>query len=54
MIILTKETHTVHVDSRDEAQKLVDDGFEVIKNKFGGPRIVKSAPKKKMKKIFKK
>jgi hypothetical protein len=54
MIILNKENHTKHVSSREEAQKLVDEGYEVIKNKIGGPKIVKSEPKKKMKKIFKK
>ena len=54
MIILNKDNHTVHVDSREKAQALVNDGYEVTKNKFGGPKIVKSEPKKKMKKIFKK
>ena len=53
MIILKKETHYCHVDSREKAQKLVNDGFEVLKNKLGGPRIVKQevkkpAPKKQM------
>jgi|TARA_R100000084_G_scaffold97637_2_gene51598 hypothetical protein len=55
MIILRKDNHTVHVATREEAQKLVNDGFEVMKNKLGGPKIVKSEPKKKkMKKMFKK
>tara|TARA_R100001463_G_scaffold66729_1_gene120343 strand:- start:1536 stop:1700 length:165 start_codon:yes stop_codon:yes gene_type:complete len=54
MIILNKENHTKHVSTREEAQKLVDEGYHVIKNKFGGPKIVKSEPKKKLKKIFKK
>jgi hypothetical protein len=54
MIILNKENHTKHVSSREEAQKLVDEGYQILKNKLGGPKIVKSEPKKKMKKIFKK
>jgi len=54
MIILNKENHTKHVSTREEAQKLVDEGYQVLKNKLGGPKIVKSEPKKKLKKIFKK
>tara|TARA_Y100000004_G_scaffold116833_1_gene131357 strand:+ start:972 stop:1133 length:162 start_codon:yes stop_codon:yes gene_type:complete len=53
MIILNKDNHTKHVNSREEAQKLVNEGYQVIKNKLGGPKIVKSEAKKK-KKIFKK
>jgi|TARA_R100000458_G_C8096128_1_gene124773 hypothetical protein len=53
MIILNKDNHTKHVSSREEAQKLVNEGYQVIKNKLGGPKIVKSEAKKK-KKIFKK
>ena len=34
MIILKKETHYCHVDSREKAQKLVNDGYEVIKNRL--------------------
>ena len=53
MIILNKDNHTVHDDSREKAQELVNDGYVVMKNKFGGPKIVKSEAKKK-KKMFKK
>lgn len=52
MIVLKKDNHYCHCASRAEAQKLVNDGYEVTKNKFGGPKIVKevkkAAPKKKM------
>ena len=50
MIVLKKDNHYCHVDSREKAQAKVNDGYEVIKNKFGGPKIVKQAaePKKKM------
>jgi len=47
MIVLKKENHYCNTLSRDEAQKLVNEGYEVIKNKFGGPKIVKQKPKKK-------
>ncbi len=51
MIVLKKDNHYCHCASRAEAQKLVNDGYEVTKNKFGGPKIVKevkkAAPKKK-------
>ena len=53
MIILRKNKHTMHVSSRKEAQEYVNDGYEVVSNKLGGPKIVKSEAKKK-KKIFKK
>jgi hypothetical protein len=53
MIILRKDNHTVHVDSREKAQALVNDGYEVTKNKLGGPKIVKSEAKKKKKKMSK-
>lgn len=49
MIVLKKDNHYCHSHSRAEAQKLVNDGYEVVKNSFGGPKIVKQAePKKKM------
>ena len=50
MIVLKKGNHYEHTDSREVAQAKVNDGFEVIKNSFGGPRIVKqqAEPKKKM------
>ena len=49
MIVLKKGNHYEHTDSREIAQAKVNDGFEVIKTSFGGPRIVKKAePKKKM------
>ena len=49
MIVLKKENHYCHSNSREEAQKLVNDGYEVVKNSFGGDKIVKQAePKKKM------
>mgnify|MGYP006883093878 FL=1 len=56
MIILKKETHYCHVDSREKAQKLVNDGYEVIKNRLGLPKIVKQEVKKPepKKKMFKK
>lgn len=51
MIILKKENHYRTSQSLEEAQKLVNDGYEVLKNSFGG-KIVKqepkAAPKKKM------
>lgn len=43
----------MHVKSRKKAQEYVNDGYTVVSNKLGGPRIVKSEAKKK-KKIFKK
>tara|TARA_R100000234_G_scaffold15384_2_gene8403 strand:- start:2265 stop:2444 length:180 start_codon:yes stop_codon:yes gene_type:complete len=53
MIVLKKDNHYCHVNSREEAQTLVNDGFEVLQNKFGGDKIVKqeakkAEPKKKM------
>ena len=61
MIILKKEKHYCHVDSREKAQKLVNDGYEVIKNRLGLPKIVKQEvksakikPKTKKKPIKKK
>ena len=59
MIVLRKENHYRHCHSREEAQKLVNDGYEVQKNKLGGPKIVKqivkkAAPKKKKMLIKKK
>jgi hypothetical protein len=46
MIILKKENHYEHTDSRERAQELVNDGFEVLKDKSGGPKIVKQEAKK--------
>jgi|MDSZ01.1.fsa_nt_gb hypothetical protein len=50
MIILKKDNHYEHTADREKAQQLVNDGFEVLKDKSGGPKIVKqaAAPKKKM------
>ena len=48
MIVLKKGNHYEHTDSREIAQAKVNDGFEVIKNSYGGPKIVKQEPKKKM------
>lgn len=53
MIILKKENHYCHSHSLEEAQKLVNEGYEVLKNSFGGDKIVKqeekkAEPKKKM------
>ena len=50
MIVLKKGNHYEHTDSREVAQAKVNDGFEVVKNSHGGPKIVKqqAAPKKKM------
>lgn len=45
MIVLKKDNHYEHTDSREIAQAKVNDGFEVIKNSFGGPKIVKQAAK---------
>ena len=55
MIILKKDNHYEHTNSRAKAQEMVNDGFEVIKNGFGGAKLVKqeakkAEPKKKMKK----
>tara|TARA_R100001594_G_scaffold55516_1_gene89141 strand:+ start:892 stop:1062 length:171 start_codon:yes stop_codon:yes gene_type:complete len=55
MIILRKANHYEHTQSREKAQELVNDGFTVIKNSFGGEKIVKQSaktaePKKKGKK----
>ena len=53
MIVLKKGNHYEHTDSREKAQEMVNNGFEIIKNSFGLPRIVKqeakkAEPKKKM------
>ena len=45
MIILKKGNHYEHTDSRQVAQEKVNNGFEVIKNSFGGPRNVKEETK---------
>jgi|TARA_R100001530_G_C4286403_1_gene146918 hypothetical protein len=56
MIVLRKENHYMHTDSREVAQEKVNDGYEVIKDKFGGPKIVKQEAKKAKpkKKLFSK
>ena len=52
MIVLKKENHYCHSNSREEAQELVNDGYEVLKNSFGGKIVKQEAkkaePKKKM------
>jgi len=50
MIILEKDNNKRIAMSREEAQKHVDKGYKVIKNKLGGDKIVASKPKKKKKK----
>ena len=46
MIVLKKENHYCHSNSREEAQRLLNDGYEVVKNSFGGEKIVKQEAKK--------
>ena len=41
MIVLKKGNHYEHTDSREKAQEMVNNGFEIIKNSFGLPKIVK-------------
>ena len=53
MIVLRKGNHYEQTDSKEVAQKKVIDGFVVIKNSLGGPKIVKQEPKPK-KKLFSK
>ena len=53
MIVLKKENHYCNTATREEAQRLVNEGYEVIKNKLGGPKIVKQQPKKKATKMKK-
>jgi|10_taG_2_1085330.scaffolds.fasta_scaffold02644_12 hypothetical protein len=52
MIVLKKDNHYMHTESLEVAQEKVNDGYEVLKNKFPGVKIVKqepkAAPKKKM------
>ena len=53
MIVLKKGNHYEHTDSREKAQEMVNSGFEIVKNSFGLPKIVKqevkkAEPKKKM------
>ena len=52
MIVLKKDNHYMHTVSIEVAQEKVNDGYEVLKNKFPGVKIVKqepkAAPKKKM------
>ena len=56
MIVLRKGNHYEHTESREVAQAKVNDGFEVVKNSYGGPKIVKEEVKKATpkKKLFKK
>ena len=57
MIVLRKGNHYEHTDSREKAQEKVNDGFAVVKNSFGGPKIVKQEAKKEeepKKKLFSK
>ena len=49
MIILEKDNNKRIAMSREEAQKHVDNGYKVIKNKLGGDKITASKPKKKKK-----
>jgi len=46
MIILKKDNHYEHTNSVEKAQEMVNSGFEVIKNSFGGDKIVKNNAKK--------
>ena len=46
MIVRKKENHYCQSHWREEAQKLVNDGYEVVKNSFGGDKIVKQEAKK--------
>ena len=50
MIILEKDNNKRIAMSREEAQKHVDNGYKVIKNKLGGDKITASKPKKIKKK----
>ena len=56
MIVLKKGNHYEHTESREVAQAKVNDGFELVKNSYGGPKIVKEEVKKATpkKKLFKK
>ena len=51
MIILKKNNHFKNAFSYQEAQALVDDGYEIIKNKTGFNQMaeqqIKEKPKKK-------
>lgn len=53
MIVLKKDNHYEHTNSRDKAQEMVNSGYEIVKNSLGLPKIVKqevkkAEPKKKM------
>ena len=52
MIVLRKDNHYMHTDSIEVAQEKVNNGYEILKNKFPGVKIVKqeakAEPKKKM------
>ena len=55
MIILRKKNHFKNAYSIEEAQELVNDGYQVISNKLGRQKLVpqkKSEPKEK--KVMKK
>lgn len=47
MIILEKDNNKRIAMTREDAQKHVDNGYKVIKNKLGGEKIVPSMSKKK-------
>ena len=46
-------TTEIEAESKVAAQELVNDGYVVTKNKFGGPKIVKSKANRKKKKMSK-
>ncbi len=52
MIVLRKGNHYEHTESREVAQAKVNDGFEVVKNSYGGAKIVKQQAEPKTKKMF--
>ena len=58
MIILKKDNHFKNAFSYQEAQALVDDGYEIIKNKTGFNQMaeqqIKEKPKPKKKQKSKK
>ena len=49
MIILRKEKHYKNAHSYQEAQALVDDGYEIIKNKTGFNQMAEQQIEKKIK-----
>tara|TARA_R110002012_G_scaffold303342_1_gene505067 strand:+ start:1328 stop:1504 length:177 start_codon:yes stop_codon:yes gene_type:complete len=50
MIVLKKDNHYMHTESLEVAQAKVNDGYEILKNKFPGVKIVKQEPKAEPKK----